>query len=163
MKPEEQARQGIDELLGQAGWVVQDRTRFNLGAGRGVAIREFSLSAGATDYLLFVDREAVGTIEAKKVGDTLTGVEEQSAKYRTGLPGNLPAARLPQPFAYETTGIETRLTNHLEPEARSRPVLAFHRPETLAAWLEQAPEDVAHAENETLRARLRHLPPLLVT
>ena len=160
MKPEEQARQIIDQLLEQAGWVVQDRDRFNLGAKRGVAVREFSLSTGATDYLLFVDREAVGTIEAKKVGETLIGVEEQSAKYRMGLPGGLPAARIPLPFSYETTGIETRFTSHLDPEPRSRPVFAFHRPETLAGWLAQAPEDFPNEQNDTLRARLRRLPPL---
>ena len=105
MKPEEQARQKIDDLLTQAGWAVQDRDRFNLSASRGVAIREFSLSTGAADYFLLVDRDAVGTIEAKKVGQTLTGVEEQSAKYRMGLPAGLPAARIPLPFSYETTGI----------------------------------------------------------
>ena len=43
MKPEEQARQLIDERLVQAGWVVQDYKRFNLGASIGVAIREFSV------------------------------------------------------------------------------------------------------------------------
>src|SRR6266496_6002384 len=91
MKPEEQARQLIDERLVQAGWVVQDYTRLNLGASVGVAIREFSVMTGAADYLLFVNREAVGVIEAKKVGQTLTGVEEQSMKYRTGLPHGLPA------------------------------------------------------------------------
>src|SRR5437764_13239738 len=110
MRPEARARRAIDVLLAQAGWAVQDRACLNLGAGRGVAVREFSLSTGAVDYLLFVDREAVGTIEAKKVGQTLTGVEEQSAKYRIGLPGGLPAARIPLPFTYETTGIETRFT-----------------------------------------------------
>src|SRR5438105_3041910 len=160
MKPEERARQIIDQLLEQAEWAVQDRNRFNLSASRGVAIREFSLSTGATDYLLFVDRDAVGTIEAKKVGETLIGVEEQSAKYRMGLPGGLPAARIPLPFSYETTGIETRFTSHLDPEPRSRPVFAFHRPETLAEWLVQAPEDVPNEQNDTLRARLRRLPPL---
>jgi len=41
MKPEEQARQKIDTLLEQAGWVVQDRNRLNLGANPGVAVREF--------------------------------------------------------------------------------------------------------------------------
>src|SRR2546423_659561 len=163
MKPEEQARQKIDDLLTQAGWAVQDRDRFNLSAKRGVAIREFSLSTGAADYLLFVDSDAVGTIEAKKVGQTLTGVEEQSQKYRTGLPGGLPAARLPLPFTYETTGIETRFTGHLDPLPRSRPVFAFHRPETLVEWLDQAPEDVPNDQNETLRARLRRMPPLLTT
>src|SRR5436305_6972139 len=106
MKPEERARQNIDELLMQAGWFVQDFQRFNLSAGTGVAIREFSVMSGATDYLLFVKREAVGVIEAKKEGQTLTGVEEQSMKYRTGLPHDLPASRLPLPFSYESTGID---------------------------------------------------------
>ena len=32
MKPEAQARQQIDTLLTQAGWVVQEVDRFNLGA-----------------------------------------------------------------------------------------------------------------------------------
>lgn len=140
MKPEAQARQQIDALLTQAGWVVQEVDRINLGAARGVAIAEFPLSTGPTDYLLVVDRQAVGVVEAKKVGETLTGVEIQSAKYREGHPGALPVARSPLPFAYETTGVETRFTNGLEPDPRSRPVFAFHRPETLAEWLVQAPE-----------------------
>ena len=160
MKAEEQARQTIDELLQQAGWVVQDYARLNLGASLGIAVREFPLATGAADYLLLVAREAVGVIEAKKVGQTLVGVEEQSAKYRTGLTGNIPAARLPLPFSYETTGIETRFTSSLDPEPRSRPVFSFHRPETLAACLERVPEDVPTEQNETLRARLQRLPPL---
>src|SRR5258708_31881948 len=90
MKPEEQARQIIDERLAKAGWAVQDYNRLNLRASEGVAIREFSMAAGAADYLLFVNGDAVGVIEAKKVGQTLTGVEEQSMKYRTGLPHGLP-------------------------------------------------------------------------
>ncbi|HEY6406108.1 MAG TPA: DEAD/DEAH box helicase family protein, partial [Ktedonobacteraceae bacterium] len=160
MKPEEQARQQIDTLLEQAGWAVQDRKRLNLGASKGVAVREFSMTDGAADYLLFVNREAVGIIEAKPLGQTLTGVEEQSAKYRAGVPDGLPAARLPLPFSYETTGVETRCTSYLDPDPRSHAVFAFHRPETLAGWLEQAPEDVPNEQNNTLRARLRRLPPL---
>jgi type I restriction enzyme, R subunit len=160
MSPEQQARQTIDALLTQAGWAVQDRREVNLGAARGVAIREFSTLAGPADYLLVVDRHAVGVVEAKKAGETLTGVETQSAKYREGLPPGLPASRLPLPFAYESTGIETRCTNFLEPDARSRPVFAFHRPETLADWLCQVPDSSPAAQNDTLRARLRRLPPL---
>jgi type I restriction enzyme, R subunit len=132
MKPEERSRQQIDALLRASGWVVQDYAQFNLGAARGVAIREFPLTTGSTDYLLVVDRQAIGVVEAKKAGETLTGVEIQSAKYREGHPGPLPVARSPLPFAYETTGVETRFTNCLEPDPRSRPVFAFHRPETVA-------------------------------
>ncbi len=163
MKPEELARQKIDVMLAQAGWAVQDRQRLNLFASRGVAIREFSVITGAADYLLFVDGDAVGIIEAKKEGETLTGVEEQSYKYRTSVPDDLPVARFPLPFAYESTGIETQFTSDLDPVPRSRPLFCFHRPEMLAEWLEQSPEGIPSEQNNTLRARLRRLPPLITT
>lgn len=40
----------------------------NLYTGPGVAVREYPLTWGSADYLLFVDRQAVGVIEAKKEG-----------------------------------------------------------------------------------------------
>jgi type I site-specific restriction endonuclease len=43
----------------------------------------------------------------------------------------------PLPFLYESTGTETRFTNGYDPEARSRRVFTFHRPETLAEWSRQ--------------------------
>jgi len=46
MKPEEKARQNIDQLLEQAGWKVQDYRELNLGASLGVAVREFPLKSG---------------------------------------------------------------------------------------------------------------------
>lgn len=151
MLPEEQARQEIDALLTAAGWSVQDRGRANLGAAAGVAIREFHLATGDADYLLFVDRKAVGVIEAKPAGTTLSGVAEQSAKYLVGLADEIPHVELPLPFAYESTGTETYFRDERDPEPRSRRVFAFHKPETLRAWLKQG---------MTLRARLRGLPPL---
>jgi type I restriction enzyme R subunit len=157
MKPEEVARQQIDEMLTAAGWIVQDRRAINLSAGPGIAIREFSLRTGAADYFLMVDREAVGVVEAKPAGHTLAGVREQSAKYLHGVDTDLPVARLPLPFHYETTGVETRFTSNLDPVPRSRLVFSFHRPETLREWLAQAPEE---GENATLRARLLRMPPL---
>ena len=39
---------------------------------------------GSADYLLYVDRKAVGAIEAKAQG-TLAGVEVQTAGYAAGL------------------------------------------------------------------------------
>ena len=41
MKPEEKARQQIDDQLQAAGWTVQTRDEANLGAARGVAVGEF--------------------------------------------------------------------------------------------------------------------------
>jgi type I restriction enzyme R subunit len=43
MTPEEKARQEIDRLLAQCGWIIQDRSEINLSAGRGVAVREVSM------------------------------------------------------------------------------------------------------------------------
>jgi type I restriction enzyme R subunit len=60
--PEQAARLKIDELLTAAGWSVQDRCAMNLGAAQGVAVREFYLPAGPTDYLLFVDRKMIGVV-----------------------------------------------------------------------------------------------------
>ena len=60
--PEAKAREKIDALLEQAGWLVQDRDDMNLTAGDAIAVREFKLEKGHgyVDYLLFVDGNAVG-------------------------------------------------------------------------------------------------------
>src|SRR5215469_9255550 len=84
---EELAREKIDKILADCGWVIQNRNTINLSAGRGVAIREALLKdRDQVDYLLFVDGKAIGTVEAKPEGHALTGVEEQSGKYGTATP-----------------------------------------------------------------------------
>ena len=97
MKPEDNARKQIDELLRQAGWAVCDPQDAHISAHRGVAIREFPLKSGHgfADYLLYVNGKACGVIEAKQEGATLSGVEVQSARYAQGLPASLPAWRRP--------------------------------------------------------------------
>ena len=149
MKPEEKARENIDRLLIKAGWVIQDRKQMNLGESPGVAVREYPMSPGPTDYLLFVERRAVGVIEAKPEGTTLSGVSEQTEKYLTGVPALLPVYRKPLPFGYESTGVETYFRDLRDPDSRSRPVFAFHKPETLLQWIEQ---------QQTLRYYLQTLP-----
>jgi len=62
----------------------------NLGAGIGAAVREYPLKSGFADYLLFVDRHAVGVVEAKPEGTTLSGVSEQTEKYLRNFPENIP-------------------------------------------------------------------------
>ena len=177
MSPSEQeARQQIDALLTQVGWLVQDAGAAHIHAGRGVAIREFPLPGhGFADYLLYVDGKAAGVIEAKKTGTTLTGVETQSDKYTKGLPFGLPCWHNPLPFSYQSTGVETRFTNGLDPDPRSRGVFAFHRPDTLADWLEGvgahqcAPTDTPIATDSvhpiwrppTFLARLLQMPELI--
>src|SRR5437016_3189365 len=91
MTPEQEARQDIDRQLVAAGWIIQDRSEMNISAGAGVAIREFALNVGEADYLLYAAGQAIGVVEAKPKGHTLTGVERQSGKYITALPERIPA------------------------------------------------------------------------
>ena len=150
--PERKARRIIDANLEAAGWLVQSHGDLDLTAGSGVAVREFPMKPGfgTADYVLYVDRMAIGAIEAKPEG-TLTGVEEQSEKYAVGLPDDLPAHHRPLPFVFESNGSRTSFTNGLDPAPRSRHVFNFPRPETLAEW---------SALPTQVRARLRTLLPL---
>ncbi|HMO73160.1 MAG TPA: type I restriction-modification enzyme R subunit C-terminal domain-containing protein [Paracoccaceae bacterium] len=149
--PEQIARAKIDSLLSDAGWLLQDRDRMNRTAALGVAVREFHLSAGPCDYLLFVDGKAAGVIEAKKAGVTLSGVAEQSEKYMGKLPDHLARWADTLRFDYESTGDETFFRDMRDPKPRSRRLFAFHQPETLLAWLK---------DDATLRQRVQTLPEL---
>lgn len=163
------AREKIDRLLTAAGWLVQEVKDTNIFAGKGVAIREFPLKQGHgfADYLLYVNGKAAGVIEAKKSGTTLTGVETQSEKYSKGLPDGLPSWSTPLPFCYESTGDETRFTNNLDPQPRSRQVFAFHKPNYIFEEAEKGINQTGEFSPEylhqsiTLRGRLRNMPDLV--
>lgn len=149
--PEQIARDKIDQMLEAAGWLVQDKKKVNLAANKGVAVREYQTDVGPADYVLFVDRKAVGIIEAKREdeGHHLTVVEEQSKGYATAKLKYL--NNDPLPFVYESTGTLTRFTDYRDPKPRGRNVFSFHRPETMAKWLKQ---------DKTLRGRLQDIPEL---
>ena len=156
---EGKARDEIDRKLTAAGWVVQTRPKMNLYEGSGQAVREFTLKVGhgRVDYLLFIDQQPVGTIEAKPDGTTLTEVELKSLLYTTGLPEQFSSPFVRLPFAFESTGKETRFTNGLDPEPRSRRIYSFPRPETLKGWT-VLPDD---SEPPTTLWRLQDMPPLV--
>jgi type I restriction enzyme, R subunit len=156
--PEQRARRRIDAMLERAGWVVQSQKDLNLYAGVGVAVREVQTQAGPADYVLFVNRQAVGVIEAKKAGTTLSGVEPQTLKYQANLLGSLPAFLVDGllPYGYESTGTETWFTCRMDPEPTARRVFWFHTPDTLQWQIE------GHVEHRggTLRARIPDMPDL---
>ena len=149
--PEQMARDNIDRQLVSCGWIIQDKKKFNLAAGLGIAIREYQTDIGPADYVLFVDKKPVGIIEAKREeeGVRLTTVEDQSSQYANAK------LRLlnndPLPFVYESTGEITRFTDYRDLKPRSRNVFTFHRPETFVQWLSQS---------KTLRTRLHDIPAL---
>ena len=149
--PEQIARDHIDKLLAECGWIVQPKSKLNLAAALGVAVTEYRTDTGPVDYLLFIDKKPIGVIEAKKAeeGVRLTSVEDQSERYAKGKLKYLDND--PLHFAYESTGEVTRFTDYRDPKPRSRPVFTFHRPETFQKWLK---------EGKTLRARLHEIPSL---
>ena len=151
MRPEDSARQEIDKMLIDSGWIIQDHETRNLSESLGIAVREYPLSKDNVDYALFINSQPVGVVEAKKYGHTLSGVVEQSEKYLDGLHEKFTHSPIRPPFSYETTGIETKFADRRDPNFRSRYVFTFHRPELLQSWLK---------EEKTLRARLNNIPKL---
>ena len=133
--PEQIARDRIDDRLRASGWHVQNKDAIDFNPGLGVAVREYQTDIGPADYVLFVDLQPVGVVEAKpdNWGAKLTTVEEQSAGY-ANAELKWVANTEPLPFLYEATGEVTRFTNGRDPNPRSREVFSFHRPETFKDW-----------------------------
>lgn len=150
--PEQRARELIDQQLIAAGWVIQDRDQLDRRASLGVAVREYPMPAGPADYLLLVDGKACGVVEAKKEGFTLSGVADQAHGYTAATPHSLATWGTPLRFDYEASGAETLFSDRADPDQRSRQIFAFHRPETLLAWLKNG---------SSIRERLTHLPELI--
>lgn len=148
MKPEEKARVLIDQMLEATGWVIQDRKRINFSAGLGIAIRELNVASGFSDYALFVDKQAVGIMEAKKVGFALSGVIYQTDKYVEGFKKKYKKMKINLAFCYESTGIETFFRDLRDPDPKSRKIFTFHTPQMLEQWL---------GDSKTLRTRLNDL------
>ncbi|GAA2082882.1 type I restriction-modification enzyme R subunit C-terminal domain-containing protein [Pseudolysinimonas kribbensis] len=161
---EQRARVRIDAQLRESGWDVQDAKQLNLFAGPGVAVREVVMAPGhgRVDYLLYVDREVVGVIEAKPEGTTLSGVEWQSAMYANGLPEAHRKRSIQHdgrlPFVFEASGSESHFTNGMDPDPRARRLFQFPRPETLAALVRDG--RAAGDGPATWRGKVRRLPPL---
>jgi type I restriction enzyme R subunit len=153
MTPEAKARETIDSKLEAAGWVVQDMKRVNLNAARGVAVREYPTDTGPADYVLFVDRVAMGVIEAKRdeEAENITAHEAQTARYaQAALKWRVDTT--PLPFLFESTAQIIRFTDGRDPAPRSRELFQFFRPEHLARGF---------TEPDTLRRRLAEkMPPL---
>ena len=150
--PEQIARDKIDQMLENSGWLVQSKDHVNLSAGIGVALRETNTESGSADYILFVSSKAVGVIEAKAedLGYKLLQVEEQSSRYsKDAIKIGKFILESEKPFVYESTGTVTRFTDYRDPKPRGRNVFSFHKPETISQWINKG---------QSLRERLLSMP-----
>ena len=145
-------------MLEAAGWQIQNHAGHNTDAAFGVAVREYPLRFDQrADYLLFINGVAVGVIEAKPEGTTLSGALQQAERYRANLPDDLPN-RTRFFFSYASTGVETYFRDIRDPDSRSRQVFTFHTPEALAnafhqprTLRERLKTDIPRLEKGTLR------------
>ena len=105
LKPEEQARVLIDEMLAAAGWAVVPRSEY-LDVPHAQAVTE-ALTKGnnEADYLLFLDGKAIGVLEAKRAENSLgMHVAEQTAKYSAGALPWYQTWTKPLPFLFMCNG-----------------------------------------------------------
>jgi type I restriction enzyme R subunit len=146
--PEQIVRDSIDKQLTDCGWVIQSKSKINLHAAMGIALRECQTDVGPADYVLFVEGKPIGIIEAKRVeeGQNITVHEDQAEGYASAKLKYL--NNDPLPFVYVSTGNVTTFTDHRDPKPRARNVFTFHRPETLRDWLKRT---------KSLRAALQDL------
>ena len=139
MTPERVARQTIDGMLEESGWQVQNYAERETDASPGVAVREYPLQDDQrADYLLFINEVAVGIVEAKPEGTTISGPLQQAERYHASLPETLPTLQ-GCPFLFASTGIETYFQDKRDPDSRSRSIFTFHTPEAL--------RDAPHSQN----------------
>lgn len=145
-------------MLEAAGWRIQNYAERNTDAALGIAVREYRLRADQrADYLLFIGGVAIGVIEAKPEGTTLSGALQQAERYRASLPDDLPN-RTRFFFSYASTGIETYFRDIRDPDSRSRQVFTFHTPQALSdafhqprTLRERLKTDLPHLERGSLR------------
>lgn len=147
--PEQLARDQIDKQLIECGWIIQGKSKINLAASLGIAVREYQTDIGPADYVLFVDKKPVGIIEAKRAeeGGHFSVHEEQARGYASSKLKHINNDKLP--FVYLANGINIAFTDYRDPKPRSREIFNFHRPENLLDYLKQ---------EKSLRNRLQDLP-----
>lgn len=137
-KPEQAARQKIDEQLRRSGWsVTRSKTAWQQGGA--VAVEEWIFPNGLkADYLLFFKGKAIAVVEAKKRRVMLDGVYVQADGYRRASAEDPMPKWLPQLcFIYCANGEAVLFADRRDKHSTTRLVYSFHRPETLESWLQE--------------------------
>ena len=162
LKPEERARQWIDQKLSEAGWTVIDRDEFSPEM-TAVAIREVAMRDKLeADYLLLVDGKAAGVLEAKREEVSLSNPHliAQAEKYAQKVQPWYPTWELPLPLVYLSNGREIAFKDRRDPKAKYTLINKFPRPWDLAKRLnlsefaglpKLSPADLRHCQYEAIK------------
>lgn len=132
MKPEELAREKIDEQLNNAGWDIVSRLDYLPNST--VAVKE-GLMQGNTesDYLLFVEGKAIAVIEAKKEENKLGELVAQQAENYSHSPQPWYGLWFPNviPLVYLANGKKIYFKNMLDSDSEYEELVEFHTPKQM--------------------------------
>ena len=146
-------------MLRAAGWtIVPFSPTLRLPVNENLAIEEYLTANGPADYVLCIDGEIVGVVEAKKVTLGPQNVLTQSERYSRGLNGtryNFDGRYVP--FLYSTNGEVIWFHDVRHQLSRSRKITDFHTPAALAELLERDFESACNwfETNANHHSRLR--------
>lgn len=136
MTPEQKARKIIDQMLTDAGWDICDRKHYTP-LSSAVAIEEGLLQGNLeADYLLFINGQAVGVLEAKRKETPLKDkVYQQAYKYTHKMPDWVPAYHDPLQLIYLSNG-KTLLFKHTGNDDEPIELQRMHTPKEIAKLLD---------------------------
>src|SRR5450830_461276 len=123
----------VDPLLKAAGWtLVNFKEGLDFTKLTHHAIREFPTSNGPADYVLVVDGQLLGIVEAKKITLGPQNVLTQAERYSKGvLDGPINTHSYRVPFLYSTNGEVLWYHDVRHRLNRSRRIAHFHTPSAL--------------------------------
>ncbi len=136
MTPEQKAREVINRMLNDAGWVIVDRASYSPGLSA-VAIEEGIMKGGLeADYLLFLNGKAIGVLEAKREEVALSDiVVAQAENYTRKLPDWCSSWYETLPIIYLSNGKEILFRNASLPDREYVSVSSIHSPKEIVKIL----------------------------
>ena len=133
--PEEQSREIIDAQLEEKGW-----REINEVNGTGY-IEEYQTSSGPVDYVLVVDGEILGLVEAKQSDYNSSAAFAQAERYSEDIYTSYSFGHKNQyhvPFVFTANGKKVEMKDLREyASSTKRELRGFHRPEALKKMLEK--------------------------
>ena len=151
--PEQQSRELIDAQLEEKGWREIEEVN-----GTGY-IEEYPTSSGPVDYVLVVDGEILGLVEAKKSDYNSSAAFAQAERYSEDIETSYSFGHKNQyhvPFVFTANGEKVEMKDLREyASSTKRELRGFHRPEALKkmldkdleggfSWLEANPVEDTH-------------------
>lgn len=133
--PEQLSRERIDAQLKEKGWDELEET-----SGTGY-IEEYETSSGPVDYVLLVDGEILGLVEAKKSDYNSSAAFAQAERYAKDIETSYSFGHKNQyhvPFVFTANGEKVEMKDLREyASSTKRELRGFHRPEALKKMLKK--------------------------